>query len=155
MHLQFDVTINNAQHSLWIYQQDITDKEIADAVVAAAQKKIDVRLIMPPYPFSEKKDYNIPNQEIIRKAGGQIGLITHWVSHAKVILVDVNTPNRKAYLGSANFYTPSLEKNRELGIVVNEREALAKLASVFEEDWKKADFKSRSLLSLNSSAKKQ
>lgn len=135
--------IRSAQKNIWIYQQDVEDPIIADALADAARQGIDVRLIMPPYPFSKTEDKNIPNQEMIRKAGGKVGLITHVICHAKVMLVDVDTESAKTLVGSANFYSPSLEKNRELGIVISQLPAIAKISSVFKGDWAQADFNPR------------
>lgn len=135
--------IKSAKHTLWIYQQDIQDKEIALAIADSARKGVDVRIIMSPFPFSQKEDKNIPHQNMIREAGGKVGLITHRTTHAKLTLVDVGTPLARGCLGSANFYTKSLEENRELGIIISNSEALNTMRSIFEADWKKADFTPR------------
>jgi len=135
--------IHSAKNSLWIYQPDIEDEEIACALAEAARKGIDVRLIMPPFPYSKTKDANIPNQEMIRDAGGKVGLITHVVGHAKVILVDVGTKLAKAWVGSVNFYPPSLDRNRELGIITSHLPTINKISSVFEVDWGQANFTAR------------
>jgi len=139
----FTKLINSAKKSIWVYQQDIQDPEIAGALVKAAKKGIDVRLIMTPNPFNKPKDGNIPHQEMIRQAGGKVGLLTHLYVHAKVVLIDGGTPHAKVYLGSANFYPPSLDKNRELGIVISEKSAINTISSVFEADWRQADFTPR------------
>lgn len=139
----FTNLIGSAKKSIWVYQQDIEDPEIATALAKAAKNGIDVRLMMMPNPFNKPKDGNIPNQEMIRQAGGKVGLITHVVGHAKAMLIDVGTPQAKVYLGSANFYPPSLDKNRELGIVISEKPAINTISSVFEADWRQADFTPR------------
>ncbi|MBI2706841.1 MAG: hypothetical protein HYX35_00760 [Proteobacteria bacterium] len=141
----FTNLIKSATKNIWIYQQDIEDPEIAGALAHAARNGIDVRLMMMPNPFNKPKDGNIPHQEMIRQAGGKVGLITHVVGHAKVMLVDVGTPHAKVYLGSANFYPPSLDKNRELGIVTSDQPAISRISSVFEDDWHQADFTPREL----------
>lgn len=135
--------IGSAKESIWVYQQDIEDPEIAGALADAARKGIDVRLMMMPNPFNKPKDGNIHNQEMIRKAGGKVGLITHVVGHAKVVLVDVGAPSAKVWLGSANFYPPSLDNNRELGIITEDLAAIDKISSIFKEDWGQADFTAR------------
>lgn len=139
----FTNLIKSAKRNIWVYQQDIEDPEIATALADAARNGIQVRLIMMPNPFNKPKDSNIPNQEMIRQAGGRVGLITHVVCHAKVMLVDVKTENAKMCLGSANFYPPSLEKNRELGIITSDQTAIDKIGSTFEADWHQADFTPR------------
>ena len=135
--------ICSAKKSIFVYQQDIEDPVIAGALVEAARKGIDVRLIMTPHPFSKTKDGNIPHQEMIREAGGKAGLITHVITHAKVVLVDAGTKSEKVYLGSANFYPPSLDENREVGIITSDPAVTSKINAVFQADWKKADFTPR------------
>jgi cardiolipin synthase len=133
--------INSAKKNIWVYQQDIEDPEIANALAAAARKKIDVRLMMTPFPFNKAKDGNAPNQEIIRQAGGKVGFITdHVVIHAKVMLVDVGEESSKVWLGSTNFYPPSLNNNRELGIITSHAPAIDTISSVFKKDWGQANF---------------
>lgn len=133
----------SAKKSIWIYQQDIEDAVLAHALADAARKGIDVHLIMSPYPFSKTKDGNIPHQEMIRQAGGKVGLITHVICHAKVVLVDAETEFAKALVGSSNFYPPSLEENRELGIILSHPSAVAKISSVFKSDYAQANFNPR------------
>lgn len=132
--------INSAQNSIWVYQADIQDKEIADVLVAAAERGIDVRLIMSPFPYNKNKDGNIPNQERLRRAGGQVGLVNHVLGHAKVVLVDVETDTPRTWVGSTNFYPPSLDENRELGIIISDPRSINKIRSVFKADWNQANF---------------
>jgi phosphatidylserine/phosphatidylglycerophosphate/cardiolipin synthase-like enzyme len=48
--------------------------------------------------------------------------------HAKMILVDSSA----AYIGSANFTDTSLHYNLELGVTIDDPEAIAKLHAVFD-----------------------
>jgi cardiolipin synthase A/B len=54
--------------------------------------------------------------------------------HAKEIVVD----GREAFVGSQNFSWTSLQENRELGIVVSDREILSQLAQTFAGDYRGA-----------------
>jgi len=137
--------IQSAKKNIFVYQQSLEDKEIVEALVHAARKGIDVRIMMTPFPFTKAEDENLPSQEKIRQAGGKIGLLTHLYVHAKVVVVDVGTPAARALVGSTNFYTPSLDKNRELGIITSDPAVVNKLTSTFEEDWPRADFTSRAI----------
>jgi cardiolipin synthase A/B len=51
--------------------------------------------------------------------------------HAKLILVD----GQRAFVGSQNFSTVSLDANREVGIIVADTAVVAQLASVAQGDW--------------------
>jgi len=117
--------INSARKSIRIYQQDFTDIGIAQAVAGAARAGVAVEIIMMPFPFSKGEDKNIPNQELVRKAGGKVYLHTYHYIHAKVMIIDADdTDNRLMYIGSCNFYTPSLDQTRELGILTTDIEQI-------------------------------
>ncbi|HQS84159.1 MAG: hypothetical protein B7Y25_05610 [Alphaproteobacteria bacterium 16-39-46] len=127
--------ITSAQKSIRIYQQDFQDVELAKAVEAAAAAGILVEVIMMPYPFSRTKDNNIPNQDKIRASGGKVYLHkTHYI-HAKILLIDAENPaTRLLCLTSCNFYTPSLEGTRELGVLTRDAEQISQLLEIFEQD---------------------
>jgi phosphatidylserine/phosphatidylglycerophosphate/cardiolipin synthase-like enzyme len=51
--------------------------------------------------------------------------------HAKIIVAD----GQRAFVGSENISTASLERNRELGIIVSDQKVLAILQQTFWYDW--------------------
>jgi cardiolipin synthase len=51
--------------------------------------------------------------------------------HAKLILVD----GQRAFVGSQNFSTVSLDANREAGIIVADTAVVTELAGVAQGDW--------------------
>ncbi len=51
--------------------------------------------------------------------------------HAKLLLVD----GERAYIGSVNFSAQSMDKNRELGILVSQPDIIEKLRQTFEIDF--------------------
>lgn len=111
--------INSAKTSIAIYQQDFQDKGIAEAVAEAARQGVKVDVLMMPYPFSKKEDKNIPNQDIIKQAGGKVHLNTKYYIHAKVLIIDSeDNDNAMMYVGSCNFYPESIDRNRELGLLI-------------------------------------
>jgi cardiolipin synthase len=54
--------------------------------------------------------------------------------HAKLILVDT----QRAFVGSENFSSVSLDANREVGVIVGDPAVIAQLASVAQGDWSAA-----------------
>jgi phosphatidylserine/phosphatidylglycerophosphate/cardiolipin synthase-like enzyme len=54
--------------------------------------------------------------------------------HAKVIVTDPETRAEKAFVGSENFSSTSLDLNRELGIVVGSSAIDGQLATLVEGD---------------------
>jgi cardiolipin synthase len=134
--------IEKAQESIDIYQQDIQDKGIQRALLGALKRGIKVRLIMMPYPFDKhhQKDGNIPHQNELIQKGGHVGLYKALYVHAKALLIDGENPTKaQLYVGSTNFYTPSLDENRELGIIVTDPTPIAEFQRVFSQDWLKCE----------------
>ncbi|RZI45367.1 phospholipase D-like domain-containing protein [Candidatus Finniella inopinata] len=128
--------IASAKQSIHVYQQSIQDEDVAKALAAAAKKGTKVEIMMVPFPFSKKNDPNIPNQDLIRKAGGIIHLKALYI-HAKIVVIDANDKNHRVmYLGSLNFYEPSFKESRELGVITNDPAQIEKIMSVFKKDVK-------------------
>ncbi|MBS0185128.1 MAG: hypothetical protein JSS34_02055 [Proteobacteria bacterium] len=133
----FSKMIKSATRSIRIYQQDFQDMEIAQLVANAAATGIRVEVIMIPYPFSKTKDNNIPNQQLIRKAGGHVYLHGRHYIHAKMLLIDAEDPGaRLLCLTSCNFYTPSLNGTRELGVQTRDEDQIRAILGIFECDKK-------------------
>lgn len=122
--------INSAQKRIRIYQQDIQDVGIAQALAGVARDGVSVEILMMPYPFSKTEDKNIPNQELIRQAGGKVYLHTKHYIHAKIMIVD----DQLMYLGSCNFYTPSIDQTRELGVITADPAHIKQVNDTFDND---------------------
>lgn len=122
-----------AKRSIKIYQQSFNDPDILKKLIELIRQGIEVKLIMTPFPFNDKKDDNWEYQKRLVQAGGKIrfSLKSDRYIHAKVVIID----DTEAYLGSCNFYPKSLEHNRELGIVITDNLSLKKLLNVFNKDW--------------------
>ena len=133
----FLTMIRSAKKTIHIYQQSIQDEEIAKALAEAAKKGVKVELLMIPFPFNKKADYNVPNQDLIRKAGGVVHLCNHLYIHAKAMVIDEEV----MYIGSCNCYAPSLDETRELGVITNDKTQITKVLSVFEADKQQAGLK--------------
>lgn len=117
--------INSAQKTLDIEIEVLTDPQMVELLVQKA-KTIPVRIILPP-----KK--SIKNADV---AGGQTKYLSSPYPHAKLIIVD----SERAYVGSINFTSQSLDHNRELGILVSQPNILERLNQTFNADWQKATF---------------
>lgn len=113
--------INLAQRSIDLEIEVLEDKEII-SLLAEKAKAVLVRIITPPL---EKVSSNrvVP--------GAQMKTISSPYIHAKLLIVD----GARAYIGSVNFSGYSLDKNRELGILVSQPDIIARLGQSFETDW--------------------
>lgn len=122
---------------LWLIRQpgpvDIETEELGNArdiLEALAQRGASVRLILPDSISAA----NRRNAQGLAQRGVQIRLMPRRIAymHAKIIL----TP-QAAFLGSQNFSDTSLERNREMGLLLAPGNAGA-LRSQFEKDWQMA-----------------
>lgn len=109
--------------------EDIDDAEIID-VLSEKAKKMPVRLILPTL---KQISSNADAIQTLRAAGVKVETLSSPYIHGKMIVVD----GQKAYIGSVNFSTQSLDKNRELGIILTQPEAIQALETTFQQDWEK------------------
>jgi len=131
-----------AKRTIDIYQQDFTDPQLVSALCDCQKRGVKVRVLMSSHPFDSTVDHNKPFHQMIVDGGGQVAhpqANRNLYIHAKVILIDAEQKHSTAYVGSCNFYAPSLEKNRELGLLVGGENAINKLKHFFNEDWRYAD----------------
>ncbi len=123
--------INSASSSLEIYNEEMADRPVIDALKNAATRGVDVRVVMT-YGGAYRRAF----QELT--AAG-VRLRTFAASaplyiHAKMILAD----GARAFVGSENFSYTSTHDNRELGLVMTDADVLSRLDEVFVGDWRTA-----------------
>jgi cardiolipin synthase A/B len=119
--------IGRAKQTIAVYAEEVQDAGIEAALVAAAQRGVRVRLI------SNAGDAGNTKGIAGLTAGGvAVHLITKPYVHAKLVLVD----DRWAFVGSENISTASLDRNRELGILIRDPVALSQLGDTFDGDWR-------------------
>ena len=121
--------IDSATSTLKIYNEEMDDTDITNALVAAAKRGVHVQIDMT-YATNWK-----PAFIMLENAGVDVRT---WASsskilyiHAKMILAD----NVHVFLGSENFSDTSLNKNRELGLVLTSPVIIQQLNDVFDGDW--------------------
>jgi cardiolipin synthase A/B len=114
---------------LLIEAEEMNDSMIEQAIVAAAQRGVHVEVILPSP--SGSSDSNSSGIATIKQGGVQVEEDSHLYIHAKIIVVD----GSKAFVGSENISTQSLDRNRELGIIVSDTNVLNTLQQTFQKDW--------------------
>jgi cardiolipin synthase A/B len=125
----FVALINSAHSTLLIEAEEMNDSMIEQAIVAAAQRGVHVEVILPAPGGSS--DSNSSGIATIKQGGVQVEEDSHLYMHAKNIVVD----SHKAFVGSENISTQSLDQNRELGIIVSDTNVLNTLQQTFQKDW--------------------
>lgn len=129
--------ITGASKTLDMYNQEARDRDVLNAIVAAVKRGVKVRFITAALKDSSTGvDSNQAGRDQLTAAGAQVqvGAGKLYV-HAKMVLADYGTSTAKAYLGSENFSYTSLNRNRELGVLITDTTMLNSLAGTFSSDW--------------------
>ncbi|HEY1777490.1 MAG TPA: phospholipase D-like domain-containing protein [Solirubrobacteraceae bacterium] len=120
--------IASARQRLDVENEELDSAAVESALAAAARRGVKVRLVMT---FSEDWERAL---HALAVAGVQERLYAASAPlyiHAKLIVVD----GARAFIGSQNFSTASLEYNRELGVVTAEAPVLAGTEATFGADF--------------------
>jgi phosphatidylserine/phosphatidylglycerophosphate/cardiolipin synthase-like enzyme len=123
----FRSLIVNATASIDIYAEVVRDADIRLRLADAAARGVTVRILVPANPTADV----LQIYRDLERDGVQVRLLADAYSHAKAIIVDGSS----AFVGSQNLTQTSLDKNRELGIILTDQPNLDRLRHVFESDW--------------------
>lgn len=125
--------IDGATRSLEIYNEEMADDEVIAALGRAAERGVAVHIIMT-YSADWKRAW-----DALEAKGAEVRTFPDISSglyiHAKAITAD----DARVFIGSENFSATSLDQNRELGIVLEDRSAVNVFRTVFEKDWTAAE----------------
>jgi Putative Ig domain/PLD-like domain len=124
--------INGATASLDIEEEEFSDTAIINAIVAAENRGVKVRVVL-----EDPSDYSSEVSEV-ENAGGQVtgySSSTGFYIHAKAIIADYGTSAQKAFVGSENLTSNSLNDNRELGLITSDAGIVDGLESTFDGDF--------------------
>jgi cardiolipin synthase len=119
--------INDAT-SLVVENEEMGDTDIVNALASAAKRGVDVEVIMT--------DDGTYDSEFDTLTAAGVHVVTYDPTaslyiHAKVILAD----GKRAFVGSENFSSTSLNENRELGLITTNAAILASLQSTLAGDY--------------------
>ncbi len=126
-------SINGAQHSLLIENEEMSDTAIVNALVSAASRGVLVQVVMT----NTSNDY-ATQFSALTKAGVEVSTYAATASlyiHAKVILADYGNPNASVFIGSENFSNASLTKNRELGLIISDPAIMSSISTTLTSDF--------------------
>jgi cardiolipin synthase len=121
--------INSARKTLIIEAEEMQDSGVEQAIVSAAGRGVQVQVILP-VP-SGSSDSNSAGIQTIKQARAQVKEDTKFYMHAKMMVIDSQT----GFVGSENISTASLDRNREVGIIIADQNVLATLQQTFQQDW--------------------
>ena len=127
--------IAQAQRDLDVYNEEMADPELIDALAVAAPRLLAagglLRIVM-----TDNSAYHAAFNQLTA-AGAAVHLFTKASGvlyiHAKVLMADGKT----AYIGSTNISSDSMNYNRELGLLIDQQPTLlAPVRRSFEADFK-------------------
>ncbi len=141
--------IASAKESLVVYNEEMADPDIANALVAADKSGVRVRVVMAT---AFNKGTKVPVQngyfDYLTANGVEVNLLDRdapagvYYVHAKAIVAD----GINGFMGSENFGYSSMNFNRELGLMLTNRnsassswlpsvQGVAAIMTAFEQDW--------------------
>jgi len=116
--------IDGARRSLAIETEEMTDPAIVAALLSARARGVAVTLVWPGPPDAGEGFAKLT------AAGATVRAVTAPAIHAKAVVADA----RVVYLGSANFSPTSLDRNRELGLRLEDEQLARRIAATITED---------------------
>lgn len=120
--------INSAKTFLDVYNEEMADPHITSALENAAKRGVTVRVDMT-YATDWKSAFNE-----LTTSGVQVRTYASsakFYIHAKAIIRDQTL----VFLGSENFSEQSLDYNRELGMLLSNKDIISSLETTFNNDW--------------------
>lgn len=126
--------INGATTSLRIYSEEMGDATVVDALIGAARRGVAVRVC-------GENTYGEYDSEFAKltRAGVRVSYYSDpdgFYIHGKVIEADYGTRHAMVFIGSENFSSTSLNRNRELGLILSGPAVLSSVARTFAADFR-------------------
>ena len=126
--------IGSATKSLRIYSEEMGDTTIEDALIKAAKRGVSVKVCGENTGGEYDSDFSR-----LAAAGVHISYYNSahgFYIHGKVIEADYGTRHAKVFIGSENFSSTSLNRNRELGLITSNQKVLSAIARTFAGDYR-------------------
>jgi phosphatidylserine/phosphatidylglycerophosphate/cardiolipin synthase-like enzyme len=111
--------IKKAQRELLIYDAAVTDDLVIASLIKRAAAGVRVRIL-----GSLEKKWKDPSIKVKPLRGMRL--------HVRAIVRD----RKSAFVGSQSLRKLELDKRREVGMITKDRRAAARIAAVFDADWK-------------------
>jgi cardiolipin synthase A/B len=123
--------INSATSSLLVENEEMALKPVTAALASAARRGVRVTVVM-----TDQSDWHaafatlVAAHVVVRVYAATASLYIH----AKAIVTDAGTSRERAFVGSENFSSASLNQNRELGLETTDPTVVAALARTLTTD---------------------
>jgi cardiolipin synthase len=129
--------IGSASKSLRIKMFTFSDPTLLDAVIAAHQRGVNVRIMLNPERRSGEKE-NEATRETLTKAGVDVldSNPAFDLTHEKSMVVD----DTVAYVKSLNWETKNLTVTRDYAVATSHKHEVQEIIECFEADWSRTEF---------------
>ena len=117
--------INGAHRQVLVQAFSFTHHKIAEALIAARRRGVDVKVIA-----DKEQTEKIPTSLIAKIAASGVPVFldaAHTSAHSKVMLIDAGSPETTLVTGSFNFTQAAQYKNAENVLVIRGNAALTEL----------------------------
>jgi phosphatidylserine/phosphatidylglycerophosphate/cardiolipin synthase-like enzyme len=125
--------INSATGTLQVENEEMGLAAVTTALENAAKRGVNVEVIM-----TNSYDDYVTEFDALKAAGVHVSTYDEDASlyiHAKVILADYGTSAAQVFVGSENFSNASLNKNRELGLILTDSAVLSSIHTSLTSDF--------------------
>jgi cardiolipin synthase A/B len=129
--------INSAEKSLHIKMFLFSDPELLDAVIAAKNRGVKVKVMLNP-ARRNGEDENEDTRAKLEAAGIQVhdSNPCFIITHEKSMIVD----ERLAFVKSLNWETKNLTDTRDYAIITSHPKEVKEILLCFDADWHRQDF---------------
>jgi cardiolipin synthase A/B len=114
--------IKAASGSIWIQNQYLEDPALLKLVKSKQSATMDIQMVLADNDFAQKS--------VDSFGKGKISIVTNPYPHAKMMLID----NRYLLVSSINYSTNSMDNNREIGVIITNRDAIEYFKTRFLQD---------------------
>ncbi|HEY8101177.1 MAG TPA: phospholipase D family protein [Burkholderiaceae bacterium] len=116
-------SIDSAKKQILVQAYLLTSKKIANALIAAHRRAVDVRVLVDAEQFVKGESSKVPE---LTNAGIPVWLETKYQNaHNKVIVIDATTADAVVITGSFNFTWAAQHKNAENILIARSNPTLA------------------------------
>lgn len=132
---QLAALIDSAQFSVAVENEEMSDPTIIAALSAAARRHVQVTVTMTASSEWDKAFATLTGAGVqVRVDTGETPLYIH----AKVADIDSGMPGAMVFIGSENDTAASLERNRELGVILADPALTASVGATVQHDFEAA-----------------
>ena len=125
--------INGAKHTLSVENEEMDDPTFTAALVAAARRGVDVRVVM-----TADSEWDSAFSQLTG-AGVHVRLFADsdkaLYIHAKAVVADAGRSDQQVFVGSENFSKASLGYNRELGLRTANKAVISVISATLATDY--------------------